>query len=400
MSTDQALLAALAGLVLVVLVLLSYLLGSRQRAKSAPAPIALPPGMEALAPAFTELRQSLDAVRETVRGQVESVEKQLGDVRENLQRASTVTDVRAKQEDEAWQRIDRVEKSLATLQQVPESTQALQRELAHALQALADLKTLQTEARARWGTEDGAYTSLQRLSAVLLGSATAGASGERIVEEMLSTLPPQWVATNHKVGNKPVEFAIHLPDGLVLPIDSKFVAQAQLGALDQIDDAARRGDLEKDIRGKVLIKAKEVRQYVDARTPGFALLAVSDAAYRVCAPILPQAYQEHHALIVPYSLLAPFVLMVYEQHRRSAVDLESARMAELLANAADHVAGALGVVHGHMGRGLTQMQNAYAEVGALLGQAARELAQVRGENANVDTVVRPGVAAEVHNDSL
>lgn len=390
MMTDQMLLGALALVLLIVFVLLGYLVGSRQRSArgNQPAPVVLPPGMEALAPAFTELRGYL----ESVRGQVEGVEKQLGELRGGLDQVSTAASARRGQEDDAWQRIGRVETELAKLQSVPDATLSLRTELSQAVQALADLKTIQAEAKARWGTEDSAFGSLQRLSAVLLGSATAGASGERIVEEMLSTLPPQWVVTNHKVGNKPVEFAIRLPDGLILPVDSKVAAQTQLDTLDRATDPSQRASLEKEIRSKVLARVSEVRQYVDDRTPGFAIAAVSDAAYRLCAPVLPQAYQEHHALIVPYSLLAPFVLMIYEQHRRNGIDLDSARMATLLSNAADHVAEALREVNSRMANGLTQVNNAHGELRRILGDAERELALVRGASETVNAASRARVS--------
>lgn len=318
-TTEQIAIIALAG---VILLLLGYIVGGRGRARQAgkgelppvALPVALPPGAEALAPAFTELRGQLSELR----GKLEEVRT-----------------------------------------------------------ASAEVRSLQGEERQRWSREDAAYTSLQRLSAVLLGSATAGAAGERLVQEALGSLPPQWLVTDHKVANQPVEFAVRLPDGLFLPIDSKVVAQSELDALEHAETPARRAQLEKNIRDEALKRAKEVHKYVDARSPGFAIAAVPDAAYRLSGAILPRAYQEHQVLLVPYSMLAPFVLMVYEQHRRGGVDLNNERMAALLSEAENHVERASLELNGRISNAVTMLANGRDDLKRELDEAARTLSLLR-----------------------
>jgi hypothetical protein len=236
-------------------------------------------------------------------------------------------------------------------------------------------------------TEKEAYDLLQRLTARLLGSATAGATGERVVEEMLDALPAQWRVTNLSVAGQRVEFAIKLPDGLLLPIDSKVVAQSELEQLDQTSDPAQREQLEKRIRANALKRVGEVRQYVDERTPGFAIAAVSDAIYGLCGPILPKAYTEQRALIVPYSLLGPFILMVFEQHRRGALDLDVARQANLLADAESHLEKATQELNGRLGSAMVQLGNGRDALARELGEATRALSLVRstaGEKAGTN----------------
>jgi DNA recombination protein RmuC len=240
----------------------------------------------------------------------------------------------------------------------------------------------------------GSYEVLQRLSATLLGSARAGAAGERIVGEALGALPPQWLITDHKVGSKVVEYAIKLPDGLILPIDSKVVAQTDLDELDRIDDPRKREAKEKQIRSDVFRRVAEVRQYVDGRTPGFAIAAVSDAAYRLCGGILPAAYKDYQALVVPYSLLAPFVLMIYEQHRRSGVDLDAAQQARALAEAENHLKRATDELNGRMSGALTQFRNGYEELSQELARAGRALESIRG---GVEAGAKNGAPAGAKN---
>jgi hypothetical protein len=314
MPTEQLLLIAVAALAGVTLLLLGVLIGGRGKRKQtvAAAPMSLPAGAEALAPAFAELRG------------------QLGETQR------TLTEMRQRIAEEEGRR--------------PLEEQRSQ----------------------------GSYELLQRLSATLLGSARAGAAGERIVGEALAALPPQWLITDHKVGNKVVEYAIKLPDGLILPIDSKVVAQTDLDELDHIDDPRKREAKERQIRGDVFRRVAEVRQYVDGRTPGFAVAAVSDAAYRLCGGILPAAYKDYQALVVPYSLLAPFVLMIYEQHRRSGVDLDAAQQARTLAEAETHLKRATDELNGRMSGALTQFRNGYEELSQELARAGRALESMRG----------------------
>ncbi|MGH7872759.1 MAG: dihydrodipicolinate synthase family protein, partial [Candidatus Binatia bacterium] len=80
---------------------------------------------------------------------------------------------------------------------------------------LEQLRLASAADEARRPREDQAFASMQQLTAKLLGSANAGATGERIVEDALKALPPQWLLTDHMVANKKVEFAVRLPDGLI-----------------------------------------------------------------------------------------------------------------------------------------------------------------------------------------
>jgi DNA recombination protein RmuC len=364
--TNEQILGISVGLAALVLLLLGYLVGSRVRARAGKpglAPVALPPGAEALAPAFGELRAQLSELR----GQIEDV-----------RRTGAEAAGRRSQEDQAWQALARVENSLTQLSQLPTLQQSLQEQVTGAVRELSGLRERVVEERQRWALEDDAFSRLQRLTAVLLGSSTSGAAGERMVQEVLGNLPPQWVVTNHTVSGRRVEFAVRLPDGVILPIDSKVVAQSELDALDREQDDDARKRLEDGIRAQVLQRASEVRKYLDDRSAGFAVAAVPDAVYRLSGTILPRAYQEHRALLVPYSLLAPFVLMVYEQHLRMGTgDLDSQRLARLLADASNHLSQALQEVNGRLSGAITQATNARDALSRELAAAAGALEQVR-----------------------
>jgi len=355
MTTDQMLIAGIAGLGALVVLLLGFLLGGRGRNRGG---VSLPPGAEALAPAFVELRN-----------QIGDLTKMVNDIRVD----TAGEDARRKQEDQAWDRLTRVETTLPTIQQ------SLQSQLAEALRDLGTIRELQAAERQRWSTEDNAFTELQRLTSVMLGSATAGAAAERMVDELLKALPAQWRIGNHSVNGKTVEFAVRLPDGQILPIDSKVVAQAELSTLKSATDNRQREGLKQDIQKKVLAKAGEVQKYVDARSVGFAIVAVSDATYAVSGPILPEAFQKHRALLVPYSLLAPFVLMIYEQHRHGG-SVDAAQLTRLLGETQRHLMEASDILNSHLSGAITTLSNARDRLSRELAAAAVTLEQSRGSD--------------------
>jgi DNA recombination protein RmuC len=370
-TAEQLYLVLIAALAALLLLLSGFLIGTRNRPRRGkPDAVPLPPGAEALAPAFAELRTQLGDVR----GQIEE-----------LRRAGAAEEEWRRQQDEAREAIQRVERSLTQLGQLPTLQQSLQDQVANALRDLASIRELQSAERQRWERENAAFESLQRLTAVMLGSSTSGAAGERIVQEVLDTLPPQWRIAHHSVNGKDVEFAVRLPDGLILPIDSKVVAQSDLDTLDRERDPERRQRLQRDIQAKVLDKASEVRKYIDDRSAGFAIAAVPDAAYSISGPILSEAYQKHRALVLPYSLLAPFVLMVYEQHRHGG-DLDAARAGRLLADAQQHLETAAQTLNTHLSDALTRLSNARDRLSRELAAATTALEQMRGAASEGDAV--------------
>jgi hypothetical protein len=151
------------------------------------------------------------------------------------------------------------------------------------------------------------------------------------------------------------------------------LAQTELAAYDQSGDEARAG-LERAVQRDALARAKEVNQYVDARTPGYAVAALPDAAYRLCGPVLARAYEEHHTLLVPYSLLVPLILTVYAQHARA--DLDVARLARLAADAEAHLRKAQQTLNGHLSGALVQLGNGRDSLARELNAAIQGLAQL------------------------
>ncbi len=77
---------------------------------------------------------------------------------------------------------------------------------------------------------------IKRLSTVLAGGASKGRAGENVLREHLAQLPPGMLVSDLRVGGKVVEFALLLPDGRRMPIDSKWTALAELESLEAAED--------------------------------------------------------------------------------------------------------------------------------------------------------------------
>jgi DNA recombination protein RmuC len=174
--------------------------------------------------------------------------------------------------------------------------------------------------------EEDSRQSLRRLEAVIAGSPSRGSAGENILEESFRHLPPDMVRRNVWVGGRVVEFALQLPGGKLLPIDSKWTSSAALEELGRPDiPPARRVQLAAVVEKEVERRVREVSQYIDpATTAPFALAAVPDAAYGVCRGAFAEAHRRH-VMIVGYSMALPYLLLLHHLHLQFArgVDLEN-----------------------------------------------------------------------------
>lgn len=156
---------------------------------------------------------------------------------------------------------------------------------------------------------------VEDLTTTLLGRRS-GEVGERIVEESLGHIPTDWLERNVALGKGTVEFALKLPGGWLVPLDSKFVVPEttrDLVADSKGDDGQRTNEIVKNFKNRV----REIAEYLgDERTLGFGIAAVPDSVYTVCKSAIPTSAQRHQIVIVPYSLLLPYTLSLYLMAQR------------------------------------------------------------------------------------
>ena len=108
------------------------------------------------------------------------------------------------------------------------------------------------------------------------GAVTANVAARFPLTEVVQALE---LAESRTLNGKVVEFAIRLPGGKLLPVDSKWTSSHALEQLSAPDvDPARRQQLAAQVEKEVEKRVREVSQYIDpATTSPFALAAVPDA---------------------------------------------------------------------------------------------------------------------------
>ena len=293
---------------------------------------------------------------------VEGLAQGIGRVQDDLLRLARAQDELSKDVQQGR------ETSLLRLADV---AQGLRGELGQAQRALAEVKALE---QSRQRQMDQASDSLRRLEAVVAGSATRGAAGENILARALAQLPPDLLEINVAFGNKVVEYALRLPGGRLLPIDSKWTSVAPLDRLERLEEIdtpqeKRRllDQVVRDVRGRI----RDMAKYLDPeRTLGLGLLAVPDAVY-VAAP---EAHGEGYragVVVVPYSLALPYVLALYRLTLRLGGAVDTSQLADHVRTLGEAMRRMEDEVEGRLSRGLVQVENARDALRERLGDARR-----------------------------
>jgi DNA recombination protein RmuC len=245
----------------------------------------------------------------------------------------------------------------ASIRELSETARGLHGEISQAQRALAEVKALE-QGRAR--QLDQAADSLKRLEAVVAGSSTRGAAGENILARALAQLPPDLLEINVAFGSRIVEYALRLPGGRILPIDSKWTSVALLERLDTV--AAEQPQERKRLLDQVVrdlrTKIRDMTKYLDPeRTMSLGLLAVPDAVYVAAPEAHGEGYREG-VLVVPYSLALPYVLALYRLSVRFGCAVDTDQLASRLRQLEEILHRSADEVESRLSRGLVQVENA------------------------------------------
>jgi DNA recombination protein RmuC len=182
------------------------------------------------------------------------------------------------------------------------------------------------------------------------------------------------VDTGFRVGGKLVEFALRLPDGRRLPVDSKWAGVAEVEALHEAEGPERQR-LAASVERLVAARAREVAKYLEpSLTAPFAVAAVPDAAYAVLRKAHLDAY-EYRVVLVPYSSALPVLLALYSLCCR--LGAEPTDIGLLVSE----VEAALGAIEreleNRIERAAQMAQNAAAEMRGHIGRARGAAARAR-----------------------
>ncbi len=230
------------------------------------------------------------------------------------------------------------------------------------------LTKLHSYVEARQDIEQQTMESIRRLETVIAGTHSKGVAGENILEVVFAKLPPDWQLRNFRVGGKVVEFALRLPNNLVLPIDSKWTATTTLERFAATDDIAEKQQLKKEIEKQVLSKAEEVRKYIDPNlTTTFGIAVVPDAVYDLCAGVHADVFRLN-VVLISYSLFIPYLLLVFQTILKSLQTIDMHKLQAYLQDVQENLDALQSELDGRFDRALTMLNNSRSEMGAHLSR--------------------------------
>lgn len=232
---------------------------------------------------------------------------------------------------------------------------------------------MQAEERRR--AEDATREVIRRMETMLLGGSSRGRAGENVLQEALSCMPAGMVVRDFPVNGRRVEFALVLPNGKHLPVDSKWAAVREVEALEAADDPADRTGLARRVEDEVARRAREVASYLEPSiTTPFAIACIPDAAYLACKRAHGEAFRSG-VILVPYASALPVLLSLYSLAGRYG---EGEDVAACLAELEGLLGAMEQTLENKLARATTMLQNAADEWRTHLGRARGSVARGRG----------------------
>lgn len=228
--------------------------------------------------------------------------------------------------------------------------------------------------------------SVKTMENTISGTKRRGEAGENILEEILSSFPPNMIAKGFRIGGKEVEFALILSNDKVVPIDSKWTAQELLKQLALEEDTNARLSLINKIENEIIKRTNEVVQYIDpARTVPWAVAAIPDAAFSVCRKAHLEAYKKG-VILLPYSLVLPYLLTLFNLHLQYAGSIDMENLQHHLMNIKRHIERMEGILENSIARAVTMISNAANEYRQTIGAIRGSLISLQNTNQQKDKV--------------
>ncbi len=220
---------------------------------------------------------------------------------------------------------------------------------------------------------------LARLEGVIAGARSRGAAGERILEVLVEHLPADFKVFNCSINGRTVELAFRLPNGKLVPVDSKWVAARQLHELASCEDPAQLDRLVQEIEKALEKKIDEVAKYLDPElTLGIGVAAVPEAVYQNTQRAHAYALRQG-VVVISYSMAVPYLLTLLQLAIRFAPrsELDPARLSPLFQALEKALADMEAELNGRVSHALTMLQNGQRDLQRHVGTARGALARLQ-----------------------
>lgn len=252
-----------------------------------------------------------------------------------------------------------------------------------------DLTELHAHVKSGQESDRRVAESVRRLEAVIAGTQTKGSAGENVLEAVFSRLPAEWQVRDFRINGKFVEFALRLPNNLLLPIDSKWAATNLLEQFVHSEDIQEQQRLKKAIEDAVLSKAKEVEKYIDpAVTVNFGVAVIPDAVYDLCTGIQSDTFKLN-VVLISYSMFIPYLLLVFQTHLKSSRNIDLQKFDAYLQTAQKSIEALQTELDGRFSRAITMINNSRDEMRTVLGHLGSGLTGLQMGIPAVDSLPEP-----------
>ncbi|MEA1909466.1 MAG: DNA recombination protein RmuC [Patescibacteria group bacterium] len=228
--------------------------------------------------------------------------------------------------------------------------------------------------------------SIKNIEHLFKGSKSKGMAGENILREIFKIFPPELIVFDYRVEGRPVEFGLKLPDGRIVPMDSKVIAVEEMSQLtSEVDDATRQR-LIKKVENEVQKKIKEVSSYVHPPiTWDKALMLVPDSVYAILKESFMKAYSQS-VILIPYNMAIPYILTFLDLHSKTLATLDEQQVKSFLEDLDRTLLEMEIVLENQVARGNTMVSNAYNDYKRMFGK-------IRGRMTYLEEAEKASLAA-------
>lgn len=255
-----------------------------------------------------------------------------------------------------------------------ESAKGFTEEMRKLSDILAQFKNRQEERDKKEEDYNAAIkSSIKSIESLFKGSKTKGMAGENVLREIFKSFPPELIVFDYRIEGRPVEFGLKLPDGRIMPMDSKIVAIEEMSKLESEQDEEIRSRLIKKIEIEVSKKVKEVASYIHPPiTWDKAIMMVPDALYSILKESFAKAHSQS-VILVPYSMAVPYILTFLDLHKRTLATYNEQQIKSFLENLDRSLNEMETVLENQVARGSTMISNAYTEYKKIMGKVRGQM---------------------------
>lgn len=374
--------ALLAGLVIVVLVLVLLMILFR----TPPVDANVSNSLQKLIDSSTESHGEVTLISERLI-RLSSVPQTIGSVQTELTRLSERVSTVERNQNQVNQNVN----NLATgITETKTLTQGLKESTNQISQVISrtknDLTELQTQTKARQDQEQKTARSIERVEAIIAGTPSKGTAGENILDFVFAKLPAEWQVRDLRIDNKPVEFALRLPNGLLVPIDSKWAATNLVEQYSNCLDPDEQKRLKVRIEEAVLKKAREVKKYIDPKvTANFGIAAVPDAVYDLCPGVQVEAYRSN-VLLISYSMFLPYLLLIFQTILKTERNLNLEELEAYLKSTREGLDALQKELEGRMAGAIKMLSNSRVDMSMTVSKLSGRLAELQAGPYASDSV--------------